>query len=245
MTNEKFRIAAETVIGNEKPLNGIGTYSESTLHAVLKNYYEPDPQRHELGVGKYVADIVGQDGIIEIQTKQLFRMKEKIRAFLAVSSVTVVFPVIRERVVVWRNAKTGEIAGKGKSPKHQNIYSAMAELYSLREFITDPGFRFTVPVLAAEDRKDFVPDRNGKKTGVRRFDCIPTDLIAEESFNCPADYEKLLPAGLPIVFSSDDFAKNAVIKRDLARITLNILFEAGIVERVGRDKKGWKYSVKN
>ena len=243
MINERFRIAIDTVIKNEKTLNGIGTYSESTLHAVLKNYYEPDSQRHELKVGKYVADIVGQDGIIEIQTKQLFRMKEKIRAFLAVSSVTVVYPVIKERFVVWRNAKTGDVTGKRKSPKHQNIYYAMEELYSLREFLPDPGFRFTVPVLSAEDYKDFNLDINGRKTDIRRYDCIPTDLLEEESFTCPADYVKLIPNGLPDVFSSDDFAKKAGIRRSLAGTVLNILFGIGIVARVGRDKKGWIYSV--
>ena len=243
MINERFRIAIDTVMENEKTVNGIGTYSESTLHAVLKKYYEPDSQRHELKVGKYVADIVGHDGIIEIQTKQLFRMKEKIRAFLAVATVTVVFPVIKERSVVWRNAKTGDVVGRRKSPKHQNIYFAMEELYSLREFLHDPGFRFTVPVISAEDYKDFNLDNNGRKTDIRRFDCIPTDLLEEEIFTCPADYVKLIPHGLPAVFSSDDFAKKAGIRRPLAGIVLNILFGIGIVERVGRNKKGWMYSV--
>ena len=182
MDKENFNRAVRGVFETEKTRNGIGTYSESTLHAVLKNYYEPDPERHELEVGKYVADIVGEDGIIEIQTRQLFRLKEKLRDFLSVSAVTVVCPVVKEKNVVWRNTDTGEIIGKRKSPKHESIYTAMTELYSLREFIKEQNFRFVVPVITADDYKDFRIGKNGRKTEVRRFDRVPSEIIAEETF---------------------------------------------------------------
>ena len=49
---------------------------------MLKAAYEPHTENHELSVGGYVADIVGQNGIIEIQTRELWRLKEKLRLFL-------------------------------------------------------------------------------------------------------------------------------------------------------------------
>ena len=56
------------------PRGGIGTLGEKSLHAALKLYYEPDSSRHEIPVGQYVADIVNEEGIIEIQTKHLSSM---------------------------------------------------------------------------------------------------------------------------------------------------------------------------
>ena len=243
MDAEKFNSALLETLSAEHMRNGIGTYSEGTLHAVLKKYYEPDSDRHELKVGKYVADIVGQNGIIEIQTRQLFKMKEKIKAFLEVSDVTVVYPVSAAKYVSWRDESTGEISGRRKSPKKCSVYDAMGELYSLQGFISHPGFHFVVLMLETEDYKDFRLNKYGKKTEVRRFDRIPLKLLSEELFNCKADYGKLIPADLPDEFTSADFGKCAGISRSLAQLTLNIFNNVEIVERIGRDKKGYIYSV--
>ena len=36
---------------------GIGTLSEKTVHAVMKNYYAPDTDMHEIPIENFVADI--------------------------------------------------------------------------------------------------------------------------------------------------------------------------------------------
>ena len=242
--NDRFIQAIERVRKNGKTVNGIGTYSESTLHAVLKNYYEPDPSRHELRLGKYVADIIGQEGIIEIQTHQLFRLKEKISNFLSVSRVSVVFPVIKDKYVVWSDAEAGKMSGKRKSTKHETVYTAVSELYPLREFILNPGFRFIVPIITAVDYKSFKRNKYGRKTDVHRLNCIPIDLIDEKFFICSDDYEYLIPADLPEIFTSADFAREARISKSSASNVLRLLYDAGVVVRTGKVGNAWKYSKK-
>ena len=73
--------------------SGIGSLSEGSLHHLLKFYFEPDADRHEVGVGRYFADILNEDGIIEIQTRALYRLSPKLDAFLPLYPVTVVYPV--------------------------------------------------------------------------------------------------------------------------------------------------------
>ena len=41
---ERFEEAKKKVIGRDRQRLGIGTLSEKTVHAVLKNYYEPDEE---------------------------------------------------------------------------------------------------------------------------------------------------------------------------------------------------------
>lgn len=53
MTSEetaRFTAATERIIGKNRERNGIGTLSEKTVHAVLKNYYAPDETQHEIPV---------------------------------------------------------------------------------------------------------------------------------------------------------------------------------------------------
>ncbi len=41
---------------------GIGTLSEKTVHAVMKNYYAPDTDMHEIPIENFVADIYTGSG---------------------------------------------------------------------------------------------------------------------------------------------------------------------------------------
>ena len=84
------------------------------MHAALKSYYEPDFESREVKVGGFVADIVGENGIIEIQTRGFDRLGRKLDAFLEAVRVTVVYPVLggpRNG----RDLRKAKIAEKGRS----------------------------------------------------------------------------------------------------------------------------------
>ena len=93
MNKERFEQARQTVLHSERIRDGIGTLGDKTLHAVLKRYMEPYEGSHEIKIGSYVADIVGEDGIIEIQTQGFDKLRKKLTAFLEVSTVTVVYAI--------------------------------------------------------------------------------------------------------------------------------------------------------
>ena len=52
-----FENTKQKIIGVERQRLGIGTYGEKTVHAIFKNYYEPDEDKHEIPIDRYVADI--------------------------------------------------------------------------------------------------------------------------------------------------------------------------------------------
>ena len=89
---EAFVNAKDKIIGKAHNNKGIGTLSEKTLHAVLKLYYEPDEDKHEVAMSGYYADIYNDKGIIEIQTRQLNKLRDKLSVFLQDYHVTVVYP---------------------------------------------------------------------------------------------------------------------------------------------------------
>lgn len=78
-----FHAACEKVMRQQCPQKGIGTLSEKTVHAVLKNFYETDPAHQEIPVENYVADILRDGEIIEIQTRSLNAMRRKLDCFLS------------------------------------------------------------------------------------------------------------------------------------------------------------------
>ncbi len=62
---------------------------------MLKNYYAPDEDMHEIPIENFVADIFDGEAVIEIQTRSFQNMRRK-RRISAVVPVTIVYPIPHE-----------------------------------------------------------------------------------------------------------------------------------------------------
>ena len=211
---------------------GIGTLGEKTLHLALKYYFAPDPLSHEQPLGGYVADAVTEDGVVEIQTRGLSRLKPKITAFLPLCPVTVVHPVIAEKQLV-RVDENGEIQSQRRSPKHESVYTAMRELYMLRDFVQHPNFRIVLTELELTEYS--------VQTGSRRrtkLDRVPTELRQLWVLESPADYAARLP-DMPEMFTVAECAKLLHISADTARAMLNLYAKMGLMRGDGKRPQNW------
>lgn len=125
--------------------HGIGSLSEKVQHAILKNYYCPNPSCQEINLGRFVADIADQNGVIEIQTKGFGQMRKKLSFFLEHYPVRIVYPVVLVKWVVWIDPQTGEIISRRKSPKKTAAYDLFRELYSILDLLWRKNFHSPFP----------------------------------------------------------------------------------------------------
>ena len=234
MCSDRFKEACNAVIGAERSSKGIGTLGEKTLHAVLKRYYEPFEENHEIRLGSFVADIVGEKGVIEIQTRNFNKLLRKLECFLEYCDVTVVFPIPETKYLSWVDTETGEVTSRRKSPKKGRIYDAVKELYRIKYTLDNPRMHLCLCMLDIEETRYLNGWSKDKKRGSTRCDRVPTALVSEVRFDSPADYRSFIPAGLPESFTSKDFAKAAKITLKIAQTTLNLLTYLGQVERIGK-----------
>lgn len=238
-----FEAAKKKVIGTDRQRLGIGTLSEKTVHAILKNYYEPDEDRQEIPIENYVADIYANGEIIEIQTRQFNRMRDKLSAFLPLYPVTIVYPIPREKWIIWIDEESGELSKKRKSPVKGNSYIAFPELYKIKMFLKDPNLRLRFVLMDMEEYKLLNGWSRDKKRGSSRYDRIPTELVQEVEINCLKDYMQFVPYELKGEFTSKEFAAAAHINISLAQTVLNILYHVGILTRVGKKGNMYLYEV--
>lgn len=241
--NSAFETAKEKIIGRERLRHGIGTLAEKTVHAILKNYYAPDEDMHEIPIENYVADIYTGGEIIEIQTRQFNRMREKLKAFLTEYPVTIVYPIPREKWVIWIDEESGEMSKPRKSPAKGNAYMAFKELYKIKMFLKEPNLHLKLVLLDMEEYRLLNGWSEDRKKGSCRYDRIPSCLVEEITVDEPKDYMQFIPYELAEIFSSADFARAAHIRKPLAQTVLNILTYMECVERVGRDGNGYCYKV--
>lgn len=241
---ERFEAARNKIIGGERNPKGIGTLTEKTVHAVLKNYYQPDPSKQEIPIGNLVADIFTGEEILEIQTRNFFPLRKKLEAFLPDYPVTIIYPLPYQKWVIWIDEETGELTPKRKSPKTGSLYDAFKELYKIKDFLSHCHLTIKVVFLDMEEYRLLNGWSRDRKRGSRRYDRIPLSLVEETTLTCPEDYLQLLPYGLEEPFSVKTFAKAVKIKQDRASQILQILYQFNLVERIGKKGNAYLYRVK-
>lgn len=244
MTNEDFLRAKQKIAGNERNRQGIGTLSEKTVHAVLKNAYAPDEDMHEIPIENFVADIYTGEEIIEIQTRQFNKMRNKLSVFLPLYPVTIVYPIPYRKWLIWIDEETGELSPKRKSPVTGNVYSAFIELYKIKQFLNDKNLRLQLVLLDMEEYRLLNGWSRDKKKGSCRYDRIPVELIEEVSIERVEDYMRFVPYELVEKFTVKDFAKAAKIPARLAQTVVHILHYVGVIERIGKLGNSYLYQVK-
>lgn len=241
MDKRRFMEACRIVINNERIRSGIGTLREKTLHTVLKNYYEPYSDSHEIKLGSYVADIVGENGIIEIQTANFNKLRKKLESFLALTTVTVVYPIPSTKYLIWLDENTGETTKKRKSPKRGTPYQVFFELYKIKSLIKHENFRLIIVMLDITEYRYLNGWSDNRKKGSSRYDRIPTDIIDELYINNVRDFNKLIPKELPAEFTAKDFKLASGLSIKTAQTALNILNYVGAVERVSKKGNAFVY----
>ena len=241
----RFETARNKIIGIQRERQGIGTLSEKTIHAVLKNYYAPDLDMHEIPIENFVADIYTGQEIIEIQTRAFDKMRRKLDTFLPLYPVTIVYPIPHIKWLSWIDEQTGETSPKRKSPKTGSAYMAFKELYKIRPYLQNPNLHLKIALIDMEEYRLLNGWSRDKKKGSERYDRIPVKFDEEISIDRKEDYMQFVPYDLSEPFTTKDFAKAAKINERLAGVVLLILNDLGIVIRVGKKGNAYLYEVKS
>ena len=244
--SDRFAEAVNKALQREKGLHGsVGTQNEKALHAALKNYYAPFSDEQEVKIGGYFADAVCEDGIFEIQTRQLYKLKEKLGAFLEFSRVTVVYPSACVLGTVYINEDSGEIVRETAPRKNNSLVKVFEELYSIRGFLNNENLRIIIARLNIRKQVYFrgneppnIANRSARKKC--RIEKIPLEFREEIILDNILDYKRFFPEELNGEFTKKEFAKAA--RESASSLRLEVLRTVGLIEKVG--KKGNSYLYK-
>lgn len=245
MVDEKrFEEVKNNFLASKRIRMGIGTLQEKTVHGILKDYYAPDKDMQEIPVNGYVADIFTGTEIIEIQTANFNKMRDKLESFLPQYPVTIVYPIPHIKYLSWIDEESGECSALRKSPVKGNVYRAFYELYKIKNFLTDKNLRLCFPLLDIEEYRLLNGWSRDKKRGSCRYDRIPVAMVDEVRFERIEDYMQLIPYELAEPFTAAEFAKAVKIRKEEAQKVVHILHYIGTIEKCGKCGRAYAYQVK-
>ncbi len=237
MDEGAFLAACRQVIEAPSRSGGIGTLGEKTLHAALKLCLEPREGCREVLVGRFVADILNEEGVTEIQTSGFGRLREKLAFYLEAYPVRLVYPVAGIKWLV-NVGPDGAAAPRRKSPKPEGPWQILPELAAVKEYLGHPGLRLLVPVLEVEEYR--LRDGKGRR-GYTRWERMPVRLLDQTAVEGPQEAGKLLPPGLLEEFTAKEFQKAGRFSPMQGSLALSAAKALGVVERIGNRGRAYLY----
>lgn len=254
LDKKKFEDICLSVAAEGLESGGIGTMSEKRMHKALKRYICPDESCHEVrikpdgsvsydekdksGRGGYIADIYSDGKIFEVQTGSFYPLKSKIKFYLENTDfdITVVHPIIAVKWSVWIDTETGEATKRRRSPKKEDKYTLLSEMFWLSDYLNNPRLHFRGLLIEAEEYRLLDGWSKDKKKGSNRYERIPLSIIDDITVNSSETGKSFLPTELPNEFAASDFGKITKLRGKKLYGALKVLCATGVVEK--GEKKG-------
>ena len=196
-------------------MTGIGLLNEKPLHASLKQWYARPGDRFEVPVDGFVIDIVRDDLLIEIQTRNFASIKSKLTKLAASHRVRLIYPIVQEKWIVRLATNNGGAAMRRKSPKRGRVEDLFREMVSIPQLLSNPNFSLEVLMIREEEVRRYKGKREWRRRGWIIEGRRLLDVMDQRLFRELADWLKFLPQGLES-FTTHDLATGIDTDRDLA-----------------------------
>jgi hypothetical protein len=228
--------------------NTIGTLNEKSLHAALKQWYARPDDLIEVSVDGFTVDIVRDDLLIEIQTRNLSAIKRKLTTLVEQHPVRLVYPIAQEKWIVRQSKNGRRVLGRRKSPKRGTVELVFEELVSIPQLLAHSNLSLDVLLIQEEEvrRYDGTHNPQGAFGSWRRKGWVTHErrllqVVGQRLFETPKDMLALIPTTLPEPFTTTDLAEATGQPLWLAQKMAYCLREMGAIAVMGKRGRGILY----
>ncbi|NLC42297.1 MAG: hypothetical protein GX775_05550 [Erysipelothrix sp.] len=232
----------EAMALRDHTLQGIGRLQEKSIHSTLKYFLSENEQNHEVPIHGFVADVVVDQTIYEIQTGSFDKLRAKIMSYTPDYELHIVFPIAYQKHVLWFDEEH-RLIKRNKSPKKGSIYDIVRELYKIRPLITNERLFIDCFLINMEEIRLLDGWDLSKKRGATKVDKVPMELVEIVSFHEPSDYLRFLPENLPTQFLAKDLSDVVRLTPRQVSALLLVLRELGLIRLVGKQGRANLYEV--
>jgi hypothetical protein len=217
----------------ERPPAGIGTLGEKSLHAALKAWYSRPGDEFEVPVSGYIADLVRDGLLIEIQTRNFSAIRPKLARLLEDHPLRLLHPIAGDRWIVHLGSD-GRQQTRRKSPKHGRILDIFNELVYIPDLIAHPNLAIEAVLIQEEEVRVESSRWSWRRRGWKSYDRRLLDVLDQACFTTLQDFQNVLPDPLPDPFSNRELASALDCSYNLAQKITYTLREADALYLAGK-----------
>lgn len=218
-------------------LNNFGNLHESSLHSSLKLWHKKPDDQIEVPVENFVIDIVSDDLLIEIQTKNFCIIRKKLETLLKNHRVLLIHPIVKDKWIISMDRQSNKIIRKRLSPKHGSYLDIFEELIRIPNLISNPNF--TLELLLVEIEEFRINDGKGswRRKGWSIYNQRLVNILEKKVFCSPIDFLMLKPINVKTPFTNAELAHSLEKPLRLAQKMSYCLRKMGIVKVIGKSGK--------
>ncbi|MBU3188862.1 hypothetical protein K9O30_08350 [Clostridium bowmanii] len=213
--------------------SGININNERSLHSSIKQWYAMPGDRLEVKVDKYIIDLVREDSLIEIQTRNFSAIGNKLRALVKYNMVRLVHPIAIEKYIVTMD-DLDKLISRRKSPKKGKLLDLFDELIRIPDLIEEENF--ILEILLTKEEEIRCKDGKGswRRKGISIVDRKLVEVVEKVIFKEKKDFLRFLPNELTEKFTNKELAKTLKITVYKARKVTYCLKKMEIIKEVGK-----------
>lgn len=212
--------------------------TEYSLHQELKKAYSISSDKFEVKIGKYIVDILRQNLIIEVQTKNFSALKEKLQALTINHQVRLVYPLVERKWITYVT-KDNTVIDRRKSPRKGVLTDVFRELVMIPHLIGRENFSLEILFIDEEEVRCADGKGSWRRKGVSIKERKLLSINKRVVFQKKADYLKVLPEELKEFFTNRELSKVAKIPIRTAQQITYCLRKSGIIQT--SEKRGKSY----
>jgi len=226
----------------ENTRDGIGTLNENSLHAEIIAYLAQPGDILESELDGYRIDIHRRDRVIEVQTRSLGILTQKVLTLAGSHQVEVVYPIHKLKFIRRVDAE-GETLSRRRSPKQGKLAHAFEELVYAPNLIDHPNVSLTLMLIESEE----IWQDDGQGSWRRKYWSIAErnliQVVSQHRFKEPQDLLELLPRPLPSPFTNRQLADLLKIPARLAGKITYTFRKMGLITIAGKDGRANLFSI--
>jgi len=211
--------------------------NETSLHMAVKDLCSLPGDRFEVKVDGFVVDIVRDDLLIEIQTRNFSAIREKLKSLLRQHRVRLIYPIAKEKRIIQVDPATGRQTRRRRSPRKGDVWDLFRELIWMPELVLEANLSIEVLMVKEEEVRCADGKGSWRRRGTSIKDRRLIEVVERQVFDKREDYLKLLPRGLAQPFTNRSLAVNRGLHISQARKLTYCLKKMGAIREIGRDRK--------
>ena len=221
----------------------IGTLHERSLHASLKEWYSISGDTIETPIDGYIIDIVRDNLLIEIQTRNFAAIKKKLKNLTKSHPVRLVYPIPVQKWVVRESPDGLSILSRRKSPKKKGFANIFEELVRIPELIVHSNFSIDALLIHEEEVRRKDGRRNWKRKGWNIIDRRLLQVIDSRLFRSPSDFLSFIPASLKKPFTNANLTEATNLRKNLVQKMTYSLRKMGAIRVIGKKGNAFEFEV--
>jgi hypothetical protein len=219
----------------------IGILNEGALHAALKQDYLGDNGRAEVPFGGFVADVVRDGVIYEVQTSSFSGLGRKMQSLADLSPVVLIHPIAKAKYLLRiQDVDTGEFTRR-RSPKHGALVHILRELVYLPSLLSHPNFAVEVVLTEEEEVQTYDPKARRGRGGWRRKGRHLLSIVERYRLHCADELWAFAEQELPEEFTTNDLALSMGQPKALAQQLAYCLRHMQAIEVCGKTGNALNY----